>query len=371
MTAGTNLRAADLIARARQNPAPLSAWEDAFLTDAERRVDLTHAQMAKLQEIAGRISLTDLDARLADRIRDLAETLLGAPTHRTSHEWRYPGRDGGAEALRIFISGSKRGDYRDYHANAYGGPLDLVQHARRDSREGAVAWALAWLGGDAVLVAPRPVAAPEAPNSEAARASGTLDRARDLWRGAVPAAGTVVETYLASRGLQLEPGAPLRFHPHAWRNPQYGPRGPAMIALMTDPETGTGCGAHITYLRPDGRGKAEGKAKVMLGRAGCIRLTRDDDVTLGLGIAEGVETALSVAQAFHWRPMWAATSAGGITRFPVLPGVDALTIFADTGDAGTDAARACAMRWSEAGREARICTPPRDDFNTLIQECAA
>jgi hypothetical protein len=188
----------------------------------------------------------------------------------------------------------------------------------------------------------------------------------------MPARGTIAEAYLHSRGLALEAGAPIRFHPRAWRNKENGPPCPAMISLMTSPETGEATGAHCTYLRADGSGKAEGgRAKIMLGAAGIIRLSPDDCVTCGLGIAEGIETGLSIMQRFGWRPVWAASSAGGVARFPVLPGIEALTIFADQDSAGIEAARICAGRWNEAGREARILAPPQGDFDDLAKAVAA
>jgi hypothetical protein len=124
---------------------------------------------------------------------------------------------------------------------------------------------------------------------------------------------------------------------------------------------------HRTFLARDGSGKAPGKAKMMAGRAGIVRLVPDEGVTLGLGIGEGIETCLAVMQRFGWRPVWACGSAGAIARFPVLPGL-ALTIFADAGEAGADAAQQCAERWTAAGREVAIWTAPEDDFNTIAKE---
>jgi hypothetical protein len=133
-----------------------------------------------------------------------------------------------------------------------------------------------------------------------------------------------------------------------------------MLALMTDPITNVPCGLHRTFLLPDGSGKAPGKSKMMLAHAGIVRLVPDDEVTTGLGLSEGIETALAVMQHAGWRPVWAATSAGEIAKFPVLVGIDCITIFADADDsgAGLHAARECAARWGEAGREARIQIPP-------------
>lgn len=117
---------------------------------------------------------------------------------------------------------------------------------------------------------------------------------------------------------------------------------------MTDPVTNDPVGIHRTYLNAEG-GKFDRK---MLGHQGVVRITSDEDVTYGLGIAEGIEDALAVA--LHWGPAWAATSAGAIERFPVLFGVDCITVFADDDTAGAKAACACADRWTAAGKEARI-----------------
>ena len=137
---------------------------------------------------------------------------------------------------------------------------------------------------------------------------------------------------------------------------------------MSAPETGEPRGVHVTYLRPDGSGKAEGeRQKIMLGTAGVIRLVTDQEVATALGLAEGLETSLSVMQRFRWRPVWAAGSADAIRAFPVLGGIGALTVFADVDRAGMEAARSCVARWAEAGREARICRPPRGDFNDLAR----
>jgi len=52
-----------------------------------------------------------------------------------------------------------------------------------------------------------------------------------------------------------------------------------------------------------------------------------------------------------WRPVWTLGSAGAIRTFPVLPGIESLTIFADADDAGERAASECAARWRESGRQ--------------------
>jgi hypothetical protein len=305
---------------------------------------------------------------LAQRMPELARDLAGEASQRGRETWRFRARG----SLAVVVAGAKRGDWFDHEAGEGGDALALVAHLRRTPMRDAYGWALAWLGlaGGAEprpALPPRP-AAPEAPRAASLPASA--DMARRIWREAVAPAGTLAEAYLAARGLSIEIGAPLRFHPDCPRGPE---RWPALVALMSDPLSGAPCGVHRTFLARDGSGKASGPlpTKMMAGAAGVIRLVPDADVTCGLGLAEGIETALSVMQGFGWRPVWAATSAGAIRRFPVLPGIEALTIFADPDGAGMEAARACAGAWAEAGREARICAPPAGDFNDAIRGRAA
>lgn len=143
-----------------------------------------------------------------------------------------------------------------------------------------------------------------------------------------------------------------------------------MLALMTDPVTGEPCGVHRTFLLPDGSGKAPiDKPKMMLGPAGVIRLA--EPICEGLGLAEGIETALAVMQAIGWGPVWAAGTRGGIERFPVLPG-HCVTIFADGDTPGLKAARECAARWAAAGHEALIhVAPDGQDWNDCARRITA
>ena len=77
-----------------------------------------------------------------------------------------------------------------------------------------------------------------------------------------------------------------------------------------------------------------------------------------LGVCEGIETGLSIYQN-NWHPIWALGSAGAIERFPVLPGVEALTVFADNdvSEAGTTAAFRCKRNWLAAGCDVDIKVP--------------
>jgi len=144
-----------------------------------------------------------------------------------------------------------------------------------------------------------------------------------------------------------------------------------MIALMTDAVTGEACGLHRTFLLGDGSGKALGsKSRKMLGKAGIIRLSPDDEVELGLGICEGIETGLSLLAA-GWAPIWACGPLGALRDFSVLSGIEALTIFADPKAQEIAGARVCAERWAEAGREAVVRIPGAEgDWNDVLGRAA-
>jgi putative DNA primase/helicase len=169
-----------------------------------------------------------------------------------------------------------------------------------------------------------------------------IGAAQSLWRTSVPLPGTLGETYFVQQRKLPIDKIDLE---HAVR---YHPVHRMVVALMTNPVTNEPCGVHRTLLDVNGK-KRERK---MLGRQGVVRITPDEDVTYGLGIAEGIEDAIAVA--LEWGPAWAATSAGAIERFPVLCGIDCINIFTDADAAGTKAASACAAHWIAAGKEAQV-----------------
>jgi len=171
-----------------------------------------------------------------------------------------------------------------------------------------------------------------------------------LWSESVDAGGTAVEKYVASRQLRLPDRHQevLRFHPSC----PFGKdtRHPCMLALYRDIRTNEAKAIHRTALTPDGK-KIDRK---FLGPVdGCaIKLTPDEDVTEGLTIGEGVETVLA-GMALNFRPAWALGAANSIAKFPVLSGIECLTILVDHDASGTGQASAleCSRRWTKAGRE--------------------
>ena len=162
-----------------------------------------------------------------------------------------------------------------------------------------------------------------------------------LWNQGVDPTGTPAETYLRSRHLELDDtvcGEVLRWHP----------RLRAMLALFRNIVTNEPQAISRTFLDHEAR-KIERK---FLGpvRGAAIKLDADEDVLGGLHIGEGIETCLT-ARMLSLRPAWALGSAGAIAAFPVLNGVECLTILRELDAANKQASDACGMRWHAAGRE--------------------
>jgi Toprim domain len=147
---------------------------------------------------------------------------------------------------------------------------------------------------------------------------------------------------------------------------------PCILGRFTDVLTNASRGLHRRVITPDVVPKT-----MALGPIGgaVVRLWPDEDVTHGLVIGEGVETVLAAATGIEHRgtllqPAWACTVAGNVESFPVLAGVEALTILADA-DAngrGQRAVRRCAERWAANGCEVTILTPRElGDFNDIVR----
>ena len=79
----------------------------------------------------------------------------------------------------------------------------------------------------------------------------------------------------------------------------------------------------------------------------------------------------SAAQAIFGIPTWAALSADGLRRWQWPDGINRVTIFADAGDAGMQAAAALADRLNIAGITNAIVSPLHgDDFNDDLRHGA-
>jgi hypothetical protein len=228
----------------------------------------------------------------------------------------------------------------------------------------AWAWSCRWLGiepGRAEIPPhrhPPPVSEPKQ----------DPDRWRYPWQPALPIAGTLAETYLAGRDLRFDDpaGRVLRF---ASQRARKGPEDeleyhPALLCAQSDARSGEQCGIINIYLKADGTDRLrDKKGKTVTGRAAgaVVMLSAFDEVTAGLIVCEGVETGIALFQA-EMRPVWACGGTSTLAKFPLLGGIESLTIAADADAPGLIAAAELADRWRVDGREVLVINPPLGDW---------
>jgi putative DNA primase/helicase len=197
-------------------------------------------------------------------------------------------------------------------------------------------------------------------------------RARDMWLTTVAAPRTIVETYWRQvRGLEIDIPGVIRFGagiPYGWE----GQPMPAMVAKVQGPG-GHFAGIHVTYLRPDGMGKAGNVpgAKLIFGcvGSGAIRLS---DADHHMAIGEGIETTASYMQ-FSGIAGWAAMNTSGVrsVALPPLPLACRVTLLGenDANGASRIAVDAASPRMRLEGRQVETAWPAEEykDFNDPLK----
>lgn len=303
---------------------------------------------------------------LAGRAAEIAPGLLGEPNRGLSNNRQL--RFGHKGSLAVVTDGTKAGCWYDYENGNGGDIIDLIEHVRGVDFRDAVAYAEQFGGSTSTMVmSPKPAAAARLTQDDMRRKQR---RAGELWREAVSILDTAAERYLASRGIVGLPvgvdGAVLRFHPAC-------PFGEirqisCMLAIMRGIYSNEPRAIYRTALTSTG----EKIGRMALGpkSGAAIKLSADENVTHGLAVGEGLETVLSAMQ-LGFCPAWALGDAGNVRDFPLLSGIDCITIIVDNDEngAGQRAALECSRRWTEAGREVFRVVPDRcgDDMNEVVR----
>ncbi len=184
------------------------------------------------------------------------------------------------------------------------------------------------------------------------------------------ASGDLVDKYLTARGVgQVVYPRALRFA--ASVRDGEGALRPAMVATVQALD-GSNATLHRTFLRPDGMAKAEmaSPRKLMPGTLPDGAAIHLSEYSGGpLGIAEGIETALSAVELFDM-PVWAAINARNLSLWLPPEGCIEVAIFADNDPkfAGHAAAWALAHRLSVKGIEVSVHVPEvvGEDWNDVL-----
>ena len=268
-------------------------------------------------------------------------------------------------SFTIWTAGAAAGAFKDHRGCAAGDLVDLVAYLKgwsrgndKAGRKEAIEWLAGFLGlwnltdGERErLRTKRQVAAATASARAARDLSRDQERARLAFYAAPGIEGTPVETYLASRGIELDlipkgsrGGArvrdmPLRYLPaeHALAYHRESAKGmPCMLAGCVDWQSGKVKALHRTWLKPDGSGKADVEPNKKLWPAGSglvIPLWRgESNLRLGEAIAaglleplmltEGIEDALTSVLREPELRTWAFISLGNLGKVVIPPCID-------------------------------------------------
>jgi hypothetical protein len=267
-----------------------------------------------------------------------------------------------ATSFKIHVSGPKAGGWTDYAGvnaafGAGGDRGDIIQliayvETNRDQKA-AIRWAKDWLGLASVSQDDRrrwaeraQAISQEQDAREAEEARRKTERVLRLFMAATPGLAGPAATYLAGRAIDLAAIAglnttDLRLHPHLehWRSSHVDRRGvrmpgPTLPTIVCGIRKAGGAitAVHCTFLAPDGSTKADvAAAKLMYGdvTGGVIRVSHGPTRTSPeqwadagvppspLIVCEGLEDALTLAEAAPEARVWAATSLGNLGNVPV------------------------------------------------------
>lgn len=337
---------------------------------------------------------------LARQIRDLVHTLLpGGREERGEWVALNPTRgDRRPGSFRIKLVGQRAGVWADFATDEAGDALGLVAYVRyAGNLRDAVAWSKSFLGLEQDKPVPEAVkreAPPPATDEQRAQEErGRRESALKIYLAARPVLrGTPADEYLRGRRIDLsrlgrQPRA-LRFHPELW-NRESQAHWPAMVAAVSN-DAGEHTATHRTWLaRRDGRWKKAplADAKMSLGTVAgsCIRLWRGasrkalKDAPEGdqVAIAEGIETALSVAIACPELRVLCAVSLSNMANITLPPAIGTVFLCADNDPVddspGSRQRQAALQRAGEhflrGGRDVRLAKPAivGADWNDVLQ----
>ena len=306
-----------------------------------------------------RHDLSAIKVRLADTARDWLPGLF--PEARLTQDRRalrcadLSGRRARGEgSCIIHLDGPYAGWGFDFATGERAGPIDMIYQATgmSDGRLFDEAARLAHMERD-FAVRTRHAAPTRLDHSMEIRR--ILDKCE-------PVAGSLAESYLRARGLSDPVTPDLFYHPDLT---DYESRcgWPGMVAIPRLASGEAVGGIHRTFLLEDGSGKAPAGKKMLgaIAEAAVRLFPLPDDGRLG--VAEGIETALA-AHTIFVGPVWAALSADGLARFKWSEGTQHVTIYADAGDVGRQAAATLSDRLNAADISNCIVVPLHgDDFN--------
>lgn len=205
-----------------------------------------------------------------------------------------------------------------------------------------------------------------AERAQAEEAEARAEDAARMWRDRLPISGTLAERYLRGRGIAGKLPPSLGFSP-GLRHSISGLVFPTLLGAVQAGDRRV-TGIQRIFLDPPTAGKAlvtPNKMTFGILGDGAVRLSRAGRM---LGLAEGIETAMS-AKALFSLPVWACLGAGRLGAVALPDEVEEVAIFADRGEVGERMAEQAATIYGRQGRRAHVVLPDDGfgDFNDMAR----
>ena len=157
---------------------------------------------------------------------------------------------------------------------------------------------------------------------------------RKAKEAAKPIKGSLAELYLKERGITALPQMSVEFCESLpyYKDGKQTDSYPVMLSTVTDSQTLEVLQYHYTYL--DGLKKLDRKVRNVTDTDYKSPVIRLMEAKKTLGLAEGIETALSASQLYNV-PVWSTINSGFMKKFRAPKGITKLYIFADNDKSGT------------------------------------
>jgi hypothetical protein len=311
-----------------------------------------------------------INAGLKANAEDVAIALLGEPLSRTGNQLRF-GRNKGS--LVLTTKGDKQGLWFDHQTGLGGNLLTLIKEQHNDDFKAALEFSGNFLQLTPENAIKKSIDMSDLPPELGEEKARLTQYARQLANDSEPIKGTLAETYLTkTRGIDIDLCSDnIRFLP-AVMEPETKKTHPAVLIIGKTIE-GKVNGVQVVYLNEEGQKLDCQEPKRSYG------IIKGSAVPVHVGgnlyaVAEGVETALSVAMAC--KDMTIFASLGSITNFSAMDFKaqnNTLIIFSDNDQPGNPSNRKMALaadELSEKGFNVLVCKPKEvgKDFNDVLKE---
>ncbi len=272
----------------------------------------------------------DIRERLNDRLEDVLDRYFPAWVKRGQTAYPEPSSKADLGSFHVNLAGDRRGLWFRHSEGVGGDVISLIGYARtgdpKDYPE-AFAEARAFLGVASTSAQPTPRPHPDLKGTDDKRKEGNRGAAFRIWETGVPIPGTLAETYLRKRGIDIKINFPtLRFvecldYPGGFSLP--------VLVCAVQGSDKSFLGIQRIFLDEDG-GKASvddpKKALGPIGGGGVWLGPRTETINL----AEGVETAFAIRCILGEKETVVATiSTSGMAGFQFPKNVKSALIWPD------------------------------------------